>query len=141
MSLSPIERADTSGRKRALLMAMGALVLIVLAGFAATGVPREPVTYSRAAAWAAMVLLWLAMLATGGGLLLNRKVRSLMNDEASLANRRRAIETGFWVTMAAAVAIYLASLAWPVTLRSALTIIANLGSAAALIRYAWLERG
>jgi hypothetical protein len=140
MSLSQVHQADTHSQKRAWLMTIGAVVLLVLAAFAAVKIPREPVSLDRAAFWGLLILLWLLMLATGGGFLLNRKVRSLMNDEVSVHNRRRAVETGFWAAMAIALGLYFASLAWPIPLRAALAMLTEAAIACALLRYAWLER-
>jgi len=89
--------------------------------------------------WAAMILLWLVVLATGGFLHLSRRVRSLMNDEVALANRSRALQAGFWTAMLLGVGLYFASLQWQIDVREALRILLNLTVAAALTRYAWLE--
>ena len=66
------------------------------------------------------MLLWLALLATGGGLLLSRSVRAILNDELTLANRARAIQAGFWTAMAATLALYFFSFARPLPVREAL---------------------
>ena len=62
-----------------------------------------------------------------------------MNDEVSLAHRAARSQTGFWTAMLLALAIYFASLAWPISLRDGLRILTDVAIAAALIRYAWLE--
>jgi protein-S-isoprenylcysteine O-methyltransferase Ste14 len=139
MSLSPIDKADRNSRNRGMLMTIGAIALLVLAGFSATGIPHDTTDLSRAIVWAFLVLAWMLMLATGGGFMLNRQVRSLMNDEVSADNRRRALETGFWTAMAMAVGLYFASLAWPFGLRDALAMLTEIALAAALLRYARLE--
>jgi len=139
MPLSPVDKADRNSRNRGRLMALGAIVLLALAGFSATGVPHDTTDLTRAIAWAFLVLAWMLTLATGGGFMLNRQVRSLMNDEVSADNRRRALETGFWTAMGMAVGLYLASLAWPLGLRDALAMLTEIALAAALLRYARLE--
>jgi len=138
MTLSPVEQADRNSRNRGMLMAIAAIVQLALALFSALD-PVGTTNFGRGIVWAVLILLWLILLATGGGVLLNRQVRAMMNDEVSLLNRRRAIETGFWAAMAAAIGLYFASYAWPIPPRGALAILTELAIAAALIRYAWLE--
>ena len=138
MALSPVEQADRNSRNRGMLMAIAAIVQLTLALFSGLD-PAGTTDPVRGAVWAVLTLLWLILLATGGGVLLSRQVRSMMNDEVSLLNRRRAVETGFWTAMAAAIALYFASYAWPVPVRAALAILTEVAIAAALIRYAWLE--
>jgi hypothetical protein len=93
----------------------------------------------RHAAWALMIAFWLIILATGGWLRLSRSVRSVINDEVSLANRSKALQTGFWTAMLLVLAFYFASLQWTFSVREGLRVIADGSIAAALIRYAWLE--
>lgn len=138
MPLSPVDQADRNSRSRGRLMAIAAAVLLALSVFSALD-PAGTTDFVRGLAWAVLILLWLAMLATGGGLLLRREVRGLMNDEVSADNRRRAIEAGFWTAMAIAIGLYFASFAWPLPVRAALGMLAEVAIAAALIRYAWLE--
>ena len=136
MPLSPVDQADRNSR--GWLMAIAAAVLLALSVFGAIDPVGTP-DLERGLAWAVLILLWLAMLATGGGLLLRREVRGLMNDEVSAHNRRRAIEAGFWAAMAMAIGLYFASYSWPVPLRGGLAMLTEVAIAAALIRYAWLE--
>jgi protein-S-isoprenylcysteine O-methyltransferase Ste14 len=140
MSLRPVEQADRNARNRATVMTLAAGILLLLALFNAIDMPNQSVSPIRALVWGALIIAWMAMLATGGGLLLSRQMRSLMNDEVSSDNRRRAIEAGFWAAMALAVGLYFASFAWPVQLRDGIAILAEVAIAAALLRYAWLER-
>jgi protein-S-isoprenylcysteine O-methyltransferase Ste14 len=139
MPLSPIDKADRNSRNRGMLMQIGAIALLILAGFSASGIPHDTTDLTRAIVWALLVLAWMLMLATGGGLMINRQVRSLMNDEVSADNRRRALETGFWTAMAMALGLYFASLAWPLGLRDSLAMLTEIALAAALLRYARLE--
>jgi hypothetical protein len=138
MPLSPVDQADRISRNRGMLMAIAAAVLLALALFSALD-PIGTTNLVRGIVWAALTLLWLALLATGGGVLLRREIRAMMNDEVSLLNRRRAIETGFWTAMAAAIGLYFASYSWPVPVRGGLAMLTEVAIAAALIRYAWLE--
>src|ERR1043165_5346430 len=49
--------------------------------------------------WAVVLMLFIA---TGGGWILPREVRAILNDESTREHRRRAVGLGFWVAMAAA---------------------------------------
>jgi hypothetical protein len=139
MPLSPADQADRNSRNRGTLMAIAAIVLIALALFNAVDRPAGADDLVRGIAWAVLIMLWLIMLATGGGLMIRREVRGMMNDEASTLHRRRAIETGFWTAMAVAIGLYFASYSWPVPLRGGLAVLTEIAIAAALIRYSWLE--
>jgi protein-S-isoprenylcysteine O-methyltransferase Ste14 len=138
MPLSPVDQADRNSRNRGKLMAIAAAVLLALALFSALD-PIGTTNFVRGVVWAVLTLLWLILLATGGGVLLNRQVRAMMNDEVSQLNRRRAIEAGFWSAMAMAIGLYFASYSWPVPVRAGLGMLTEVAIAAALIRYAWLE--
>lgn len=140
MTASDIEKADRLSRTRALLMAAMAAILLIQAviGFG-DGADSALRPYTRHAGWALMILLWLWILATGGGLRLSRSVRSVMNDEVALAHRGAALQAGFWTAMLVGLAIYAASFQWDVSLRDGLRLLLNLSVAAALFRYARLE--
>lgn len=140
MTGTDIEKAARASRGRASLMAIVAMLLVITAwlGFndAAPDAVRPMV---RHFGWALMILLWLVVLATGGGLWLSKPVRSVMNDEVALANRGKALQAGFWAAMLTGLAIYFAGFSWDISLHEGLRVLVNLSIAAALIRYAWLE--
>ena len=139
MTLNDIELAERQARARALIMAVMAVVLLILGllGWEDSASSMTPML--RHGAWAVTILFWLLILATGGWLRLSRNVRSVMNDEVSLANRSRALQAGFWTAILLAVVLYFASLEWALSLREGMRILADVAIAAALIRYAWLE--
>ena len=120
-------------------MAVMAVILLAstVLGFGSEASTMTPAF--RHGLWALMILLWLVVLATGGGLLLNRRVRSLMNDEVALANRSRAIQAGFWAAILFAIGLYFLSMQEEISVFEALRILVNFSIATALIRYAWLE--
>ena len=62
------------------------------------------------------------VLMSGGGLMLSRELRGLMNDELSRANRRRAISFGFIAGVTAMTALYIAAGSAPVDVRAALRL-------------------
>ena len=139
MNITDIERAERASRTRSSLMAAMALILLVNTAVALVDGPSSMTPMFGHGIWAAMILLWLIVLASGGWLQMPGRVRRLMNDEVALANRNRALQAGFWVAMGLGLGLYLASLEWPIDLRDGLRILLNLSVAAALIRYAWLE--
>ena len=139
MTLSDIELAERQARARALIMAVMAVVLLILGLLGWEDAASSMTPMLRHGAWAATILFWLLILATGGWLRLSRNVRSVMNDGVSLANRSLALQTGFWTAMLLAVALYFASLEWALSLREGMRILTDVAIAAALIRYAWLE--
>jgi UDP-N-acetylmuramyl pentapeptide phosphotransferase/UDP-N-acetylglucosamine-1-phosphate transferase len=139
MTLHDIELAERHARTRSLIMAVMAVVLLILGllGWRDDASSMSPML--RHAMWAITIVFWLLILATGGWLKLSRDVRRLMNDEAALAHRSAALQTGFWTAMLLALALYFASLQWPISLREGLRILTDVTIAAALLRYAWLE--
>ena len=140
MTASDIKKADQASQLRASLMAAIAVILVVSAyvGYG-DGSPGEIRPYVRHLGWALMIVLWLFILATGGGLALSKRVRSVMNDEVALANRSAALQTGFWVAMILGLALYCASFRWDISLREGLRVLLDLSIAAALLYYSRLE--
>jgi hypothetical protein len=137
MSLSQIERAERSSRSRAVVMALLAVVLAVTATFGFDNPANDSLV--RGPAWLVELLLAIVVLATGGGLMLNRQLRALMNDERSGHNRARALATGFYISLLAASVLYMISWWTPIDLRAALRLDSGLATAAALARFALLE--
>jgi hypothetical protein len=139
MGVSDVEQAERHSRTRSLIMAVAAVPLLIngLFGFRDEASNMTPAL--RHGSWGLLILFWLLILATGGWLRLDKRVRRLMNDEVALQNRSRAIQTGFWVAMAAAVVLYFASLQWEMSLREGMRLLADVAMAASLLRYAWLE--
>ncbi len=138
MTHSDFNKAERYSRSRSALMAVMSAILVIntVIGF---GVEDSTRPWIQHGLWALMIGLWLVVLATGGGLALGRSVRSVMNDEVSLLNRSKALQTGFWATALLGLGVYFASLGWELSARDAIRIIVNGTLAAALIRYARLE--
>ena len=136
---TPVEIADRKSRKRAGLLAIAALVFLAhvivrpLLEMTATG--GTSVDF-----WAINAALLLAVLATGGGGLLNRsEIRALMYDEVSRANQKTAVVAGYWAAMATAMGL----LAWPgsqgLSARTAVYVIVSSGIVVALLAFSGLE--
>jgi hypothetical protein len=139
MTASDIDKAERISKARSRIMAFAAVVLLIQAVLGVGDEASSMTPVLRHATWGIMVLFWLIILATGGWLRLGRNLRSLINDEVSLANRGLALQTGFWAAMLLALTVYFASLFWTISVREALRVVTDLSISAALIRYAWLE--
>ena len=139
MTGSDSQQADRASRLRSQFMVLMAALLLAQAAFGFGNEASSMTPWFRHGLWAAMILLWLVVLATGGWLRLDRRVRSLMNDEYALASRSQALQAGFWVAVAAGIVLYFASLEWTLDVREAMRILVDVTIAAALLRFAWLE--
>ncbi len=135
-----VEEAERMGRARSRLFFV--LAIVFFAGqslyFGSSPATRDSVP--RIGAWIILVVLMLFLIATGGFLLKGRKVRDLLNDEASRHNRLAAQAMGFWVTTIAALVVYVESIFDPVSFNEAMHIIVTLGVGATLISFAVRER-
>lgn len=89
--------------------------------------------------WMLLVVLWAAVLATGGGLALGRRMRALINDEMSLRNRARAVAAGFYAMLAAALGLYVLAGYAEVSGADAARAVSAAGLSTALFVYSWLE--
>ena len=94
----------------------------------------------KIAAYVVWSIVLLAFIGTGGGYLQSKAVRAVLNDEVTVANRRTAMVTGYWVSMLVAIGCYLLSLFQLVTAREVIHIVLTAGVATALINFAVLER-
>jgi hypothetical protein len=133
-----VEGAERASRGRAILMAIAAAVLLLNA-MLQIGDPDYSGPGVRGASWIVLVGLWMFLLANGGGLRLRGRMRELLNDELSLRNRARAVAAGFYVMLAAGMAVYLAAWRVEIVTGDAIKLVTAAGLSAALIVYAWLE--
>jgi cation transport ATPase len=92
------------------------------------------------AAWIIWAIALLLLLAAGGGLLRGKAVRSLMNDESTVDNRRRGMIAGFWATVLSAFALYAISFYEPVSGREAIRLLLSAAVGTSIIRFGILER-
>jgi hypothetical protein len=139
--MTDVETADRVSRKRARALPLLAIVFIVgqAAYFSQEGTART-VDHVRIGAWLVWSVTLLTFLATGGGFIYSRKVRSLMNDEVTRANRMRAYSVGFWAASGSAIILYVLNLFEPVSGRDATHIILTAAIAGALLAFGLLER-
>jgi hypothetical protein len=138
MGESDVGKAERLSRARAVLMGLAALVLPFNL-WLQFGDPAYVTAGGRAASWIVLIALWLFVLGTGGALRVRTRVQALINDELSLQNRSRALATGFYAAMLAALATFAAQWWWPIAAGDALKIVTAAALSAALLRYAWLE--
>ena len=133
-----VESAERAARGRAVLMALAGAIL-PLNAVLQWGDPAYVGPTARGAVWVLLILGWMALFANGGGLRLRGRMRELLNDELSLRNRARAVNAGFYVTLVAALVVYLASWRTEIATGDAIKLITAVGLSTALFRYAWLE--
>lgn len=137
-----VEIADRNSRKRAIIVAAGAIVFVagqLLGGPVFRDNADHSLHSARNIMWSLNVILLLAFLATGGGLLNNPQIRALVNDEVSRANYRTSVIAGFWVAMTSALVLYLVpAFAW-LTAKQALYSVITLSVAVASLAFAYLE--
>ncbi|MBN8816668.1 MAG: hypothetical protein J0J06_14620 [Sphingomonas sp.] len=142
--MTDTETADRLLRRRARMIP--AMVLIFLAQqasyFSGTRLGEANRLVDRVAigGWLALSVVLLLALATGGFWLRSAKVRALMNDESTRANRAEAFRFGFLLTMTGAIALYIFSLFEPMGARETIHVLMTVGIAAALLRFGMLER-
>ena len=137
-----VEIADRNSRKRAIIVAAGAIVFVagqLLGGPAFRDNADRSLYIARNTMWSVNVILLLAFLATGGGLLNSKQIRALVNDEVSRANYRTSVVAGFWVAMISALVFYLMpAFAW-MTARQSLYSVITLSVAVTSLAFAYLE--
>jgi len=140
---SEVERADRIGRRRARIFAAQAILFISWQALFFSGPDEDPmrtVSVVKLSAWFVWVLALLLMLATGGGLLRDRKLRGLLNDELTLQNRTAAYVMGFWAAMGAGIGLYLVAMFEPVSGLEAVHTVLSAAIAAGLLTFALRER-
>ena len=136
---TPVEIADRYSRKRAVLAAIAAIV------FLAGQVARRPFfdgwpgSASREIAWAINAVVLLLILATGGGLLLSGRIRSLMNDEVTRSHLKTAGVIGYWVAMTTAMGLYVLPSTDGLSARDAAYVIVTSSVVLPLLAFAYLE--
>ena len=141
-SQSPVEIADRLSRRRAIGVAIAAAVFLAIQPlarpfFIAGSETASPI---RARFWAINAIVLLVLLATRGGLIYGRRVRSLVNDDVTRGNYRTAVTAGFWVAMAIAMGVFVGAGFNGFTARETVYVIVTPSVAAALLLFSYLER-
>ena len=135
------EIADRISRRRArMLPVLGVYFLAGQAVFFSHAAGPERVANFKISAWLVWAVVLLLALAFAGGQFRGARIRALVEDDVSRANRARGYEAGFWGGCIAAIALYILTMFEPVTGREAIHIILTATVASALIRFGMLER-
>ena len=137
---SPVEIADQFSRKRVTLVAVATLVFLGIQFIAGPlWGARRGTPYISQIGWVINAVALLLMLAIGSGLLRNRRIRSLVDDEVSRHNRVMGIVVGYWVAMTAAMGLYLTTAFTTLTAREALYLVVTPSVGVALLTFCYLE--
>ena len=140
---SEIEAADRLTRRRARMLPFLAIVFLLQQASYFTlqyEEGRRTVDHVQIGAWLILSIVLLLALSTGGFWLKPARIRALMEDEVTRANRAEAFRIGFLVTMTASIGLYLIGLYEPLGGREAIHVLMTIGIAAALLRFGYLER-
>lgn len=137
---SVAEKADFLSRRRARMLPFLALIFLSQQATYLSTVNSGSAQNVKISAWLVLSIVLVAALSTKGFWLQPKQVRDLIDDENSRANRNDAMRWGFLFSMAAAIGIYILSMFDNVKARESVHIIMSAGIAAALIRWAFLER-
>ena len=143
MTQNDIETADRLSRRRARALPMLAVVFIAQqASYIAAWVENgtRTVDHVKIAAWLVLSIVMILALTTGGFWFRSRSVRRLLDDDVTRANRSDALRLGFLAAMAGGIVTYILTMFEPISGREAIHIMMTLGIAAALVRFAFLER-
>jgi len=101
--------------------------------------PETAEHLTRRVMWLVNVVVLLLALSTGGGLLNNRQIRALVNDEVSQSNYRTSVALGFWVAMVTALGLYAFPALQRFTGPDALYTVVTFSVTVAVLKFAYLE--
>lgn len=132
---SNVEQAERADLRRTLIAPF--LGLAVLSANQWLFFSREwnQVTAVQMTLWLAMILLVLALLATGGLWFSSSTVRKLANDEIARESRKRAFLGGFVAAMLMALIVFVVSPFEPLSAQRAAHIIISIALGVALVSY------
>jgi hypothetical protein len=134
------EKAERLSSKRARILPFLTLIFLSQQGAYLSTSANNSAQTVKISAWLVLSVVLLAALATKGFWLQPKEVRDLIDDENTRANRNDAMRWGFLFSMGTAIGIYFLTMFDNVKGRESIHIIMTVGIAAALIRWAYLER-
>ena len=138
---SDFEIAERLSRRRARMLPLLAIYFLAGQAFFFRHAPEsERIASFKISAWLVWAIVLLLALAFAGGQFRGAKIRALVEDEVTRANRLRGYAAGFWGGALAAIALYVVTMFEPVGGREAIHIILTATIAAALLRFGTLER-
>ncbi len=140
-SHSDAEVADRLGRFRARMFPVLAIMFLIqqMAYFSSPPAERA-VDHVRIGAWVAMTAVILFVLNSRGFWFRPAKVRAMIDDEVTRANRTSAMHWGFVAAMLAGIVVYVLQGVTQFTAREAIHLIVSAGIVMALMRFGLLER-
>jgi hypothetical protein len=141
--IEDVETADRLGRRRARMLPVLSMIFIFQQASHLSARFEEgarTVDQVKISAWLVLSVMLLLALTTGGSWFRPKRVRDLLNDEVTRANRLDALRAGFIATMAAGIGAYVITMFEPVSGRDAIHLMMTFGIAAALVRFGQLER-
>lgn len=141
-SQSPVEIADQLSRRRPIGIAVATAVFLMIQLVAPPFFDGggDQGSSLRVTFWAINAVVLLALLATRGGLIYRRRVRTLVNDDITRNNHRTALVAGHWVAMTVALGVFIAAGLKSLTAREAVYLIVTPSLVAALFLFSYLER-
>lgn len=139
--ISTSERAEKLSRRRARMFPILALFFLSqqISYFTQPHTGR-PVDQFRVGAWLVLSLVLLAALATKGSWFREQKLRDLLNDETTRANRASAMSFGFVAAILTAILVYFANQFAEIRGDEAAHVIVTFGIGVALLRFGMLEK-
>jgi len=137
------EQAEQLSRRRARMLPFLAVIYLTQQFVFFAAAPADPeraLDYVKIGAWVVLSALLLAALTTKGFWLQRKEVRDMIDDEGTRAHRVAALGWGFVMAILSAIALFFLSILEPISAREAIHVIVSLGIAAAIVRFAMLER-
>ena len=138
---SNADLADRLGRFRARMFPVLAIMFLIQQMAYFSNPPAErAVDHVRIGAWVAMTAVILFVLNSRGFWFRPAKVRAMIDDEVTRANRTSAMHWGFVAAMLAGIVVYVLQGVMQLTAREAIHLIVSAGIVMALMRFGLLER-
>ena len=138
---SDVELADQLSRRRArMLPVLGLFFIMQQSAFWSNPPAERAVDHVRIGAWVLLTGVILFTLSTNGFWFRSAKVRAMIDDELTRANRTSAMHWGFVAAMLAGMLVYVVEGVTQFTAREVIHLIVSAGIVMALVRFGLLER-
>ncbi len=138
---SDAELADQLSRRRArMLPVLGLFFIMQQSAFWSNPPAERAVDHVRIGAWVLLTGVILFTLCTNGFWFRSAKVRAMIDDELTRANRTSAMHWGFVAAMLAGIVVYVVQGVTQFTAREVIHLIVSAGIVMALVRFGLLER-
>ena len=138
---SDVELADQLSRRRArMLPVLGLFFIMQQSAFWSNPPAERAVDHVRIGAWVLLTGVILFTLSTNGFWFRSAKVRAMIDDELTRANRTGAMHWGFVAAMLAGMLVYVVEGVTQFTAREVIHLIVSAGIVMALVRFGLLER-